>query len=91
MWAPFPSQEPMIGEAFPTIMDAVATGCLFACLRSSLESKARYLRALRSPMIWTLLPFILLTNAVPFRTPPMTKAVLPAIMSLNSPSGPGER
>jgi peptidoglycan/LPS O-acetylase OafA/YrhL len=44
----FPGLRPLIGEAFPTIADSIATGCLLAGFRKQLHADARYQRLLAS-------------------------------------------
>jgi peptidoglycan/LPS O-acetylase OafA/YrhL len=53
VWVLLPASRVSIGESFPTICDALATGCLLACLRDRLALLPGYLAALRSP--WFLL------------------------------------
>lgn len=36
-------------EAYPCVMDSIATGCLLAAVRPRLDANPRYLKALRSP------------------------------------------
>jgi peptidoglycan/LPS O-acetylase OafA/YrhL len=43
-----PSQRPGIGSIFPTIADAMAVGCLLACLRDHLIESPGYARLLKS-------------------------------------------
>ena len=49
IWLYWPERRIEIGEAFSTIGDALATGCLLAGLRERLGRSERYLRCLRSP------------------------------------------
>ncbi|HXU83336.1 MAG TPA: acyltransferase, partial [Polyangia bacterium] len=53
VWVLLPASRVSIGESFPTICDALATGCVLACVRERLGQIPAYLRALRSP--WFLL------------------------------------
>jgi hypothetical protein len=48
MWIFAPARRIEIGEAFSTIGDALATGCLLAGLQDWLAAKPAYLRFLRS-------------------------------------------
>jgi len=52
-WQLFPAWELMIGEIFPTVMDALATGVLLALLRPVLHATPRYLALLQSR--WAML------------------------------------
>jgi peptidoglycan/LPS O-acetylase OafA/YrhL len=56
-WYLRPQDRSGIGEVFPTICDAIATGCLLAGAREWLGRQPRYLRLLRSPL-GLLLPVI---------------------------------
>jgi len=47
-----PSLRPGIGETFPSIADALATGCVLAGLRPWLARVPRWHRFLRSPLFW---------------------------------------
>jgi peptidoglycan/LPS O-acetylase OafA/YrhL len=58
-WRLFPEWQLMIGEIFPTVMDALATGVLLALLRTTLHSIPAYLGALGSRWC-ALLPFAVL-------------------------------
>lgn len=58
-WRLFPEWQLMIGEIFPTVMDALATGVLLALLRTTLHSIPAYLGALGSRWC-VLLPFAVL-------------------------------
>ncbi len=53
-----PAWRPLIGEAFPTIADSIATGCLLAGFRSRLHAHPLYQRALASS---ALVPLLVLT------------------------------
>ena len=44
-----PSQRVGIGSIFPTVADAMAVGCILACVREQLILDPRYARFLRSP------------------------------------------
>ena len=50
-----PSLRPLIGEAFPTICDSIATGCLLAGFRGRMHQVPSYLAALKNPWIVPLL------------------------------------
>lgn len=52
-WFVAPYPDDVVMEAYPCVMDAIATGCLLAALRPRLDNSQRYLRFLRSP--WFLL------------------------------------
>ena len=52
-WMLLPEQRDLIGEAFPTIADSIAFGCLLAALRNNVGEHPLYLRFLRSP--WFIL------------------------------------
>jgi peptidoglycan/LPS O-acetylase OafA/YrhL len=43
-----------IGETFPTVADAIATGCLLACYRESFAKSPRWLTHLQSAWGWVL-------------------------------------
>jgi peptidoglycan/LPS O-acetylase OafA/YrhL len=45
----WPSQRPLVDQAFPLVFDALATGCALALLRSSLWRRREYRRLLGSP------------------------------------------
>jgi peptidoglycan/LPS O-acetylase OafA/YrhL len=45
-------------EAYPCVMDSIATGCLLAALRPRLDTNTRYLKALRSPWFLLIVPII---------------------------------
>ncbi len=49
-WFVAPYPDDVIMEAYPCVMDAIATGCLLAAIRPRLDGHARYQRFLRSPM-----------------------------------------
>ncbi len=51
-WYFFRGLEPSIGESFPTIMDAIGTGCLLALVRARLDQNERYLRWQSSAWFW---------------------------------------
>jgi peptidoglycan/LPS O-acetylase OafA/YrhL len=50
----------LIAEAFPTVADALATGCALCLLGPRLETNERYIRWLRSPLV----PWAALASAV---------------------------
>ena len=62
IWTFLPRQRSLIGEAFPTIADSIAFGCLFATLRGYFDANAGYLRVLRSRWFWLMVPVILALN-----------------------------
>jgi peptidoglycan/LPS O-acetylase OafA/YrhL len=43
-----------IGETFPTVADAIATGCLLACYRERFATSRRWLTHLQGPWGWAL-------------------------------------
>jgi peptidoglycan/LPS O-acetylase OafA/YrhL len=49
-WYLLPDRHGMIGEAFPTIADAIAIGCFLSAARPWLDERPRYLGFLRSPL-----------------------------------------
>jgi peptidoglycan/LPS O-acetylase OafA/YrhL len=49
-----PSFRPGIGETFPTVADAIATGCLLACVRGRIDASPRLLRLLSGPASWLI-------------------------------------
>jgi peptidoglycan/LPS O-acetylase OafA/YrhL len=49
-----PSFRPGIGETFPTVADAIATGCLLACIRGRLDASPRLLAFLSGPAFWVV-------------------------------------
>jgi len=61
----FPAYEPLMGEAFPTVSDSIATGCAFAFLRERLHENRHYMRVLRLPF-WVVPVVALLVNGQPF-------------------------
>lgn len=61
-WVFLPSERALIGEAFPTIADSIAFGCLFASLRGYLDANQGYLGFLRSRWFWLVPVAIVLIN-----------------------------
>ena len=53
-WILLPSERSLIGEAFPTIADSIAFGCLLASFRGYLDKHTGYLAFLRSPWFWLI-------------------------------------
>jgi peptidoglycan/LPS O-acetylase OafA/YrhL len=49
LWLAGPAWWPYVGEAFPTIFDAIAAGCVLAITRERLRASARYVRFSASP------------------------------------------
>ena len=49
LWMFAPGLRSFIGEAFPTIFDALAAGCILTLIRARLDANATYLRLLQSP------------------------------------------
>jgi peptidoglycan/LPS O-acetylase OafA/YrhL len=47
-----PSFRPGIGETFPTVADAIATGCLLACHREAFALSPRWMAFLKGPWVW---------------------------------------
>lgn len=56
----FPAWRPLIGEAFPTVADSIATGCLLTGYRKELHASSLYQRALASPLMVPLTVAVLL-------------------------------
>lgn len=52
-----PSLRPLVGEAFPTICDALAVGCLVASARDVLDRSPRY-RALLASRAFVIVPIV---------------------------------
>lgn len=46
----FPGEEALIGQTTHTVADALAFGCLLACVRDRLSADPRYVRLLGSPL-----------------------------------------
>jgi peptidoglycan/LPS O-acetylase OafA/YrhL len=61
VWALVPSARAQIGESFPTVCDALATGCLLTCLQERLDTIPAYHRLVRSR--WFLLVPVLAASA----------------------------
>ena len=61
-----PQYEPLIGEAFPTVADSIAVGCLLAGIRGWLWKQDLYRRFLMSHAFWILPITFLAVNAQPF-------------------------
>jgi peptidoglycan/LPS O-acetylase OafA/YrhL len=59
-----PSLAPGIGETFPTVADAIATGCLLACYRPLLARPAVD-GVLRGKLFWPVLALVLAVAHVP--------------------------
>jgi peptidoglycan/LPS O-acetylase OafA/YrhL len=53
-WYLLPSQHAAIGEAFPTISDALAAGCVLAGIRETLSRSPRYRAFLRSGLFYVV-------------------------------------
>jgi peptidoglycan/LPS O-acetylase OafA/YrhL len=66
LWVLAPTLRPTIGEAFPTVCDALAIGCVLACLRDRLEASPRYLAFLQA-RAFLLLPALALLVATTLR------------------------
>ena len=49
-----PSFRQGIGETFPTVADAIATGCLLACHRARIDAWPRLTAFLRGPRFWSI-------------------------------------
>jgi peptidoglycan/LPS O-acetylase OafA/YrhL len=64
MFVAGPGWRPMIGEAFPTVMDAIAVGCLLALLRSRLHRSAAYCKFLDSPLFVAVIATIVACNVL---------------------------
>jgi peptidoglycan/LPS O-acetylase OafA/YrhL len=63
VWRTEPSWAANLGEAFPTVADAIAAGCLLATLADRLAAWPAYQRFLRSPLFWILPPLAAVANA----------------------------
>ena len=63
-FALLPEWRLMIGEMFPTIMDAIATGAALALLQPTLRASAKYCILLASPAIYLLPLAILAVNSL---------------------------
>jgi len=61
-----PQYELLIGEAFPTVADAIAVGCLLAGIRGWLWRQEHYKRFLMSPAVWLVPLTFIAVNAQPF-------------------------
>jgi peptidoglycan/LPS O-acetylase OafA/YrhL len=59
LWFAGPAYRPYVGEAFPTIFDAIAAGCVLAMTRARLLASARYVRLTSSPA-FALVPLAVL-------------------------------
>jgi peptidoglycan/LPS O-acetylase OafA/YrhL len=62
-WVLGPAFRPLIGEAFPTIVDALAVGCVAAAARGFIDRSPRYLAFVRSPAFWLVPAAALAVNA----------------------------
>ena len=62
IWFLWPGGRVYLGEAFPTIFDAIAVGCILASLRERLDHNATYLRLLGSRAFW-LVPVAVVLSA----------------------------
>jgi peptidoglycan/LPS O-acetylase OafA/YrhL len=60
-----PSFRQGIGETFPTVADAIATGCLLACHRARIDAYPRLAAFLRGPRFWIVPAVILAAAFVP--------------------------
>ena len=54
-----------IGETFPTVSDAIATGCLLACYHARIPTAPRLLAFLRRRLFWLVPAIALLAAAIP--------------------------
>jgi peptidoglycan/LPS O-acetylase OafA/YrhL len=59
----FPEWRWAISESFPTVMDALATGCVLAMSHDRLARSPLYLRRVRSPFVWLAPLFIVAVNS----------------------------
>jgi peptidoglycan/LPS O-acetylase OafA/YrhL len=57
-----PSFRPGIGETFPTVADAIATGCVLAVVRDRIDAWPRLTAFLRGPAFW-IIPAIAFASA----------------------------
>lgn len=64
-----------LGKVFPTVADALATGCLLAGLRGALESEGRYLRFLQSRWFLLVPVALIVCNALAQGRPTIMSAV----------------
>jgi peptidoglycan/LPS O-acetylase OafA/YrhL len=63
-WVLLPSSRDAIGEAFPTVCDSIAIGCLLACVRERLGEMKGYLALLQSRWFLLLPPSALVCAIV---------------------------
>ncbi|HVK71977.1 MAG TPA: acyltransferase [Kofleriaceae bacterium] len=63
-WFVAPYPDDVIMEAYPCVMDSIATGCLLAALRTRLDAEPRYLRFLRSKA-FVLVPLVVVGANLP--------------------------
>jgi peptidoglycan/LPS O-acetylase OafA/YrhL len=63
IWVAWPDLRAYVGEAFPTIFDAIGAGCLLAGARTWLGGRAGYLRFIASPA-FLLIPIAILGAAL---------------------------
>ena len=63
LWFRFPALHAYIGEAFPTIFDAIGAGCVLAGARAWLGQRPAYLGFLRSPA-FLLIPAVVVGAAL---------------------------
>jgi len=69
-WYWLPEYQGILTKAFPTICDAIATGCLLACYRDRLGANERY-RAFLSSGWFILVPLaVMLSNSLASHTRP---------------------
>ena len=59
-----PTQENLASVVFREGFDALATGCLFACIGRWLDTRTRYLRFLQSPLVLMAPACVVLTQAL---------------------------
>lgn len=70
VWYLLPHYQGIITKAFPTVCDAIATGCLLACFRERLWENGRY-RAFLNSAWFVLAPLaVFLSNALASHTRP---------------------
>jgi peptidoglycan/LPS O-acetylase OafA/YrhL len=61
-WFAFPEWREMVNWAFPTVCDAMAAGCLLACLGNAGGGANLYARFLRSRWFWAVPAAVLIAN-----------------------------
>ena len=62
----FPEAQTLIGEAFPTVMDSIAVGCVLSSCRQWLGRQSRYQKFCQSPLFLLVPAAALGLNALPY-------------------------